>query len=430
MNSSISSAQVDYVDENSPQVTTKLTLEKDDVYCFYAEPDFDSGQLKKFEGYILRETTLEAHVYTMYKRVDQKIKPVSTRMPPEASVKRRIPKDPLASLPELPFHAPDFVPTAKLTAERLASLEVNEGFLSPEEEKLFAHVMLLNEKALAFEDLERGTLNESYFSDYVIPTIPHKPWEFRNMPIPPGIMNQVLEVLKLKINAGVYEPSESSYRSRWFCVVKKNGKLRIVHDLQPLNKVSIRDAGMLPVVNDFVEGFAARQCYTVFNLFWGFNARRVAKESRELTAFTTPLGLLHITSLPTGYTNSPSQFQKCMVFILQEEIPDYANIFIDDLAIKGPQSQYLDDEGKPELLPENPGIRRFIWDHAQDVHRIMHHIALAGATFSGSKTQICRPKVLIIGQKCNAEGRAPDDSKVKKILDWPVLKTPKEVRSS
>jgi len=291
------------------------------------------------------------------------------------------------------------------------------GFLSLEEEKLFVHIMLLNEKALAFKDLERGTLNESYFSDYIIPTIPHKPWEFRNMPIPPGIMNQVLEVLKLKINAGVYEPSESSYRSRWFCVVKKNGKLRIVHDLQPLNKVSIRDAGMLPVVNDFVEGFAARQCYTVFNLFWGFNARRVAKESRELTAFTTPLGLLHITSLPTGYTNSPSQFQKCMVFILQEEIPDYANIFIDDLAIKGPQSQYLDDEGKPELLPENPGIRRFIWDHAQDVHRIMHHIALAGATFSGSKTQICRPKVLIIGQKCNAEGRAPDDSKVKKILD-------------
>jgi len=160
-------------------------------------------------------------------------------MPPEASVKRRIPEDPLASLPELPFHAPEFTPTAKLTAERLALLEINAGFLSPEEEKLFVHVMQLNEKALAFEDLERGTLNESYFSDYVIPTISHKPWEFWNMPIPPGIMNQVLEVLKLKIDAGVYEPSESSYCSPWFCVVKKNGKLRIVHNLQSLNKVSI-----------------------------------------------------------------------------------------------------------------------------------------------------------------------------------------------
>jgi hypothetical protein len=45
---------------------------------------------------------------------------------------------------------------------------------------------------------------------------------------------------------------------------------------------------------------------------------------------------------------------------MQEEIPDVANIFIDDLPIKGPTSQYLDKEGQPETLPENPGIRRFI----------------------------------------------------------------------
>jgi transposase InsO family protein len=289
--------------------------------------------------------------------------------------------------------------------------------------------MLINESALAFEDMERGTLKESYFSDYVIPTVNHVPWEHRNMPIPPGIVDKVIEVLKLKIDAGVYEPSESSYRSRWFCVVKKNGKLRIVHDLQPLNKVTIRDAGMLPIVDDFVEGFAARQCYTVFDLFWGFDARRVAINSRELTAFMTPLGLLQITSLPTGFTNSPSEFQKCMVFILQDEIPDFANIFIDDLAIKGPQDAYLDKHGKPEVLAENAGIRRFIWEHALDVHRIMHRISCAGATFSGSKTQICRPEVLIIGQRCNALGRVPDTSKIDKILKWPPLTNAKDVRS-
>jgi len=39
-------------------------------------------------------------------------------------------------------------------------------------------------------------------------------------------------------------------------ILKKNGKLCIVHDLQPLNKITIQDAGMLPVIDDFVEGFA------------------------------------------------------------------------------------------------------------------------------------------------------------------------------
>ena len=103
-----------------------------------------------------------------------------------------------------------------------------------------------------------------------------------------------------------------------------------VHDLQPLNKVTIRDAGLPPNLDNFVEPFAGRQCYTVFDLYWGFDARKVHPESRDLTAFLTPLGLLRITSLPTGFTNSPAEFQACMAFILQHEIPHVADIFIDD----------------------------------------------------------------------------------------------------
>jgi hypothetical protein len=39
--------------------------------------------------------------------------------------------------------------------------------------------MLLNEEALAFEDKDRGMLKESYFSDYIMPTVPHTPWDSR-----------------------------------------------------------------------------------------------------------------------------------------------------------------------------------------------------------------------------------------------------------
>jgi len=177
-----------------------------------------------------------------------------------------------------------------------------------------------------------------------------------------------MEVLKLKIAVEVYEQSQSSYRSSWFVVQKKNGKLRIVHNLQPLNRITIRDAGMLPIVDDFVDSFAERQCYIVFDLFWEFDACKIHPKSRELTAFMTPLGLLQLTSLPTGFTNALAEFQKCISIILQEEIPNTANILIDDLPIKGPESQYSDSEGKPETLKENSGIRRYIWKHAQDVH--------------------------------------------------------------
>jgi hypothetical protein len=129
-----------------------------------------------------------AHSFTAYKHVDKKIKPVATTFPEGARVRCQIPSDPLKTLTPLLKRPPKFTHTAHLTQERLEQLEINkEGFLSEEEEKLFVQVMTNNEKALAFSDTEQGTLKESYFSPYVMPTVPHDPWAFKNIPIPPGI---------------------------------------------------------------------------------------------------------------------------------------------------------------------------------------------------------------------------------------------------
>lgn len=203
---------------------------------------------------------------------------------------------------------------------------------------------------LAFVETDRGTIREDYFSPYVMPTISHTPWEERNIPIPPGIKNKVIELLKQKMDTGVYEHCQSAYRSKWFCVLKKNGKLRLVHDLQALNAVSIRDAGGPPILDEFVEPFAGRQCYTVFDLFWGFDTRKLEPASRDLTAFATPLGLLCLTSMPMGYTNSPAEFQKCMVFILRDEIPDIAGVF------QYPPTPMIKETQKPcQRIPESAG---------------------------------------------------------------------------
>jgi hypothetical protein len=74
-----------------------------------------------------------------------------------------------------------------------------QGFLSSEEEKLFEHVFLLNEKALAFDESERGNFNEEYFSPSIIPTIPCIPWVQKNAPILLEIKEDVIKILKNKI---------------------------------------------------------------------------------------------------------------------------------------------------------------------------------------------------------------------------------------
>ncbi len=55
------------------------------------------------------------------------------------------------------------------------------------------------------------TLSQDFFPPIEIPTIPHKPWAQHNIPIPPGIYDEVCRLMKLKLDVGVYKPLNSSY---------------------------------------------------------------------------------------------------------------------------------------------------------------------------------------------------------------------------
>jgi len=364
-----------------------------------------------------------------YKTVDRKVRPVPAVMPEDVKVQRSLPDNPLSRLPVLPIQAPEFVPTSRVTQERMDKLGIDENEeMSEGEKRLLKHILVLNERSIAFEEIERGTFRRDYFSDYQIPVTEHEPWVDKNIPLPPGHREEIIRLLKEKIEAGVYEEAQSSYRSRWFCVQKKNGELRIVHDLQKLNGVTIRDTGVPPILDEFVEAYAGRSVYSVLDMYWGFYARILDPRSRDMTAFQTPLGVLRITSLPMGFTNSPAEFQACMVFILQDEIPEVAGVFIDDIPIKGPASCYLTPEGKEERMTENPEIRRFMWEHLNDLHRILHRIGEAGGTVSGKKMQLCRKEVEIVGQLCSREGRTPTNTRTQRIRDWPEPANVSEVR--
>ena len=351
------------------------------------------------------------------------------QIPEEQQPKRQVPQDPLRNLPKLPYYPPNFIPTTKITGERMEELALDKHKeLQPEEQKLLQHILRLNERSIAFDENERGTFRNDYFSDYVIPVVDHEPWIEKNIPLAQGHKDELIRLLKEKINAGVYERAHTAYRSRWFYVLKKDGGLRIVHDLQKLNGITIRDSAVPPIIEEFVEAYAGRSVYTVLDMYWGFHARVLDIHSRDLTAFQTPLGSFRLTSLPMGYVNAPAEFQACMMFILQDEVPDVAGVFIDDVPIKGPATKYLRPDGKEETIPENPGIRKYIWEHLNDVHRILHRIGEAGGTVSAKKMQLCQAEVEIVGHKCSADGRQPVDCRAKKIETWPVPADLKEVR--
>lgn len=110
-------------------------------------------------------------------------------------------------------------------------------------------------------------------------------------------------------------------------------------------------------------------------------------------------------------------------------MPDYVLPYIDDVGVQGPASRYELSEGVYETIPENPGIRKFVWEHLQNVNRVIQHIKYVGSTFLGVKSLICRDKIVVIGHACTYEGQKPTMEHVKVIMDWEECQSLTEVQS-
>ena len=366
-----------------------------------------------------------------YKPVALKVKPVIGELPAKFRIIRNIKGDPLATLPTLPTNPPKFEPTGRYTQERMELFDkAHPHFLLPAERDLLHYFMMVHQDGFAWETSERGHFNEDFFPPIDIPVIPHKPWVQRNIPIPPGLYDELCRLLQDKLDAGVFEPSNSSYRSRWFCVLKKDGKsLRIVQSLEPLNKVTIAHSGVPPFTEQLAEQFAGRACNSMMDLYVGYDERALATSSRDLTTFQTPFGALRLTTLPMGWTNSVPIFHDDVTHILRPEIPHVTQPYIDDVPVRGPATQYIQENGEPETISDNPGIRRFIWEHFQDLNRVVQRMKYAGGTFSGYKTLLCAPEITVLGHRCTQSGRLPDESRVAKIVNWGPCKDLTDVRA-
>jgi RNase H-like domain found in reverse transcriptase/Integrase zinc binding domain/Reverse transcriptase (RNA-dependent DNA polymerase) len=312
---------------------------------------------------------------------------------------------------------------SRLTPERLASMRIGTGFLTDSEKQLFVNILFDYEGAIAFEDSEMGMLKREIEPPIVIHTVPHEPWQQANLRLPKAMQEIATSHVKEKLANGTLEYSQGPYRSRYFLVPKKKpGEYRFINDVQQLNKVTIRDAGMPPSVDEFSEEFAGYPITTSVDYYSGYYQVALDAESRDLTAFLTDAGLVRMTRLPQGWTNSVACFQRVIVKVHWKQIPKYARPFLDDIGLKGPKSRYNDEK-------ISPGIRRFVWEHAQIFRQFMRDVWTSGMTISGAKTAIGMPGITIVGMVCDADGRHPEQKKVQKILDWPTPESIKDARA-
>ena len=118
-----------------------------------------------------------------------------------------------------------------------------------------------------------------------------------------------------------------------------------------------------------------------------------------------------------------------VTFILKYEIPDVTFPYIDDVLVKGPPIRYELHDNTYETISKNPNIRRFIWEHLNDVNRILQRIKVVGGTFFEVKLVIVVLEVVIVDHTCNYFDCVLDVDRIRIIANWPPLENITQLRA-
>lgn len=155
----------------------------------------------------------------------------------------------------------------------------------------------------------------------------------------------------------ILELSREPYRSRFFLVRKKiaGDEWQFINDIRPLNRITIRDSGIAPSVDEFAEDFAGYPIVSAIDYFSGYYQISLNKRSHNLTTFLMDFGLVRITRLSRERTNSVIIFQQIIDKIHYHQIPDEVRVFIDDVLKNRTKHRYGDEEIAPS-------IRRFVFE--------------------------------------------------------------------
>ncbi|KAL9566939.1 hypothetical protein ACKAV7_008708 [Fusarium commune] len=282
--------------------------------------------------------------------------------------------------------------------------------------------MYNREAALAWDFMECGQLDLIVAPPQVLKVVPHKAWQARDIPIPKGCEAAVIRLLKERLAQGVLEESHRAYQNPWFLVAKKDRNFRLINSATLMNKVTIRDGLSPPHADEFSADFAICKVISLLDFFSGYNQFPLDEKSRDMTTFNTPMGLLRMCSLPQGATNSVAQFIRNIICIFRDLIPEVCRAFLDNICIRGPTTTYDEEEVAP-------GVRRYILEHLVNIDKVLINVELSGCTIAGGKSQFCQKTTVVVGYLCGTNGRAPDNAKVIKIIEWKSYANAGEVRS-
>jgi Reverse transcriptase (RNA-dependent DNA polymerase) len=215
---------------------------------------------------------------------------------------------------------------------------------------------------------------------------------------------------------GTIRPSKSPYKSRFFYIKKKDGRLRPVQDYRPVNEWTICNTYPLPLIPELIDRLSGCSLYTKFNICWGYNNIRIKEGDEWKAVFITNEGLFEPTVMFFGLTNSPATFQMMMNSIFTNEIAEkWLTVYMDNMAI---HTQRL----KHEM--EEQHVQR----HQNYIKRILAKLMEHNLFLKPEKCTFEQPSIKFLGVWITQGEVQMDDTKVEKVCNWRPPTNVTEVR--
>lgn len=222
---------------------------------------------------------------------------------------------------------------------------------------------------------------------------------------------EVRDQISKMLEQNIIRPSDSAWSSPIWIVPKKadaSGKVkwRLVVDFRKVNEKTIDDKYPIPNITDVLDKLGRCQYFTTLDLASGFYQVEMDPEDIHKTAFNVENGHYEFLRMPMGLKNSPSTFQRVMDNVLKDLQNEVCLVYLDDIIVFSTSLQ----------------------EHILNLEKVFKKLRESNFKVQMDKSEFLKLETEFLGHVICREGVKPNPNKIQAIKNYPLPKTPTEIK--